>query len=134
MVSINLSALDGINGLIIPGLDEDSRLGDAVSSAGDVNGDGIGDIIIGARDADVNGNNSAGKAYVIFGQKTNFSSSFNLANLDGNNGFVINGVNAEDLAGIAVSNAGDINGDGISDLIIGARGADPNDNSNAGAS
>ena len=134
MVNINLSSLDGITGFIIPGLEQDSRLGDAVSSAGDVNGDGIADIIIGAKDADVNGNNSAGKIYVIFGKNGDFSSSFNLANLDGSNGFVLNGIDAEDIAGISVSNAGDINNDGVEDLIIGARGGDANGNSNAGES
>ncbi|MGK7935641.1 MAG: dockerin type I domain-containing protein [Xenococcaceae cyanobacterium] len=134
MVNINLSSLDGITGFLIPGLEQDSRLGDAVSSAGDINGDGIADIIIGAKDADVNGNNSTGKIYVIFGKNSDFSSSFNLANLDGSNGFVLNGIDAEDLAGISVSNAGDINNDGVEDLIIGARGGDPNGNSNAGES
>ena len=134
MVNVNLSSLDGITGFIIPGLEQDSRFGDAVSSAGDVNGDGIADIVIGAKDADVNGNNSAGKIYVIFGKNTSFSSSFDLTNLDGSNGFVINGIDAEDVAGISVSNAGDINKDGVDDLIIGARGADPNNNSNAGES
>ena len=134
MVNITLSSLDGITGFLIPGLEQDSRLGDAVSSAGDINGDGIADIIIGAKDADVNGNNSAGKIYVIFGKNSDFSSSFNLANLDGSNGFVLNGIDAEDLAGISVSNAGDINNDGVEDLIIGARGGDPNGNSNAGES
>ena len=134
MVNLNLSSLNGANGFIIPGLDEDSRLGDAVSNAGDINGDGIVDILIGAKDADVNDQNSTGKIYVIFGENTNFSPIFNLANLDGNNGFVINGINPEDLAGISVSKAGDINNDGFDDLIIGARGADPDNESNAGES
>ncbi len=134
MTNINLSSLDGITGFLIPGLEQDSRLGDAVGSAGDVNGDGIADIIIGAKDADVNGNNSAGKIYVIFGKNGDFSSSFNLANLDGSNGFVLNGIDEDDIAGISVSNAGDINNDGVEDLIIGARGGDVNGNSNAGES
>ena len=134
MVNISLSSLNGTNGFIIPGLDEDGRLGDAVSSAGDINGDGIVDIIIGAKDADVNKQNSAGQIYVIFGSNTDFSPVFNLANLDGNNGFVINGIDPEDLAGISVSKAGDINNDGFEDLIIGARGADPNSKSKAGES
>ena len=52
--------------------------------------------------------------------------------MDGTNGFVINGIDARDNSGRSVSNAGDVNGDGIDDLIIGAEGADPNGNSYAG--
>ena len=134
MANINLSSLDGITGFIIPGLEEDSRLGDAVSRAGDINGDGINDIVIGAKDADVDDKNSAGKIHVIFGQNTSFSSSFNLANLNGNNGFVLNGIDADDFAGISVSNVGDFNNDGVDDLIIGATGADSNDKNSVGES
>ena len=57
--------------------------------------------------------------------------SLELADLDGSNGFVINGIAAGDGAG-HVSDAGDINDDGIDDFIIGAAGADPNGLSDAG--
>jgi hypothetical protein len=46
--------------------------------------------------------------------------------LNGSNGFAINGIAAGDSSGESVSSAGDVNGDGFDDLIIGARGADPN--------
>ena len=49
-----------------------------------------------------------------------FPSEFNLSDLDGANGFVLNGVDAGDFSGRSVSGAGDINGDGVDDLIIGA--------------
>ena len=52
-----------------------------------------------------------------------------LAELDGSDGFVINGIDADDRSGYSVSGAGDINGDGVADLIIGAFGAGPNGNS-----
>ena len=44
---------------------------------------------------------------------------FNLSDLNGSNGFVINGIDVGDNSGVSVSNAGDINGDGFGDLIIG---------------
>ncbi len=54
------------------------------------------------------------------------NSIFNLSDLNGANGFAINGINAYDASGYSVSSAGDVNSDGIDDLIIGAFGADPN--------
>ncbi|QFS45768.1 beta strand repeat-containing protein [Nostoc sphaeroides] len=125
----NLSTLNGTNGFTINGINEDDSLGNSVSSAGDINGDGIDDLIIGAPVADGNGDNS-GQSYVVFGSKEGFDSSFNLSTLNGTNGFTINGINQYDSLGNSVSSAGDINGDGIDDLIIGAPFADGNgDNS-----
>jgi hypothetical protein len=49
-------------------------------------------------------------------------SSFNLSDLTGSNGFTINGVAPFDTSGYSVSDAGDINGDGIGDIVIGAPG------------
>ena len=131
---INLSELDGSNGFVINGIDERDRSGFAVSRAGDVNGDGIDDVIIGARDAAPNGKSGAGESYVVFGQRSGFSSTLELSELDGSNGFVINGIDAGDLSGFSVSRAGDVNGDGIDDVIIGARDAAPNGKSDAGES
>ena len=131
--SLNLSSLDGTNGFVINGIDARDSSGVSVSGAGDVNGDGIDDVIIGAGGADPNGNSSAGESYVVFGNDSGFSSSLNLSSLDGSNGFAINGIDANDVIA-SVSGAGDLNGDGIDDVIIGASGADPNGNSSAGES
>ena len=122
--SLELSSLDGSNGFVLNGIDESDFSGRVVSGAGDVNGDGLADVIIGARFADPNGNYS-GESYVVFGA-SNPSSSLELSSLDGSNGFVLNGINSSDFLGSAVSGAGDVNGDGLADLIIGAVGADPN--------
>jgi hypothetical protein len=132
--SLELSTLDGTNGFVINGIDTDDRSGYSVSGAGDINGDGIADLIIGAPNADPNGNFGAGESYVVFGSSAGFSPSLELSNLDGTNGFVINGIDTNDRSGYSVSGAGDINGDGIADLIIGAPNADPNGNFGAGES
>ena len=96
-----------------------------MSAAGDVNGDGFGDLLIGADGADPNGS-ASGASYVVFGQAGGFDANLNLSTLNGSNGFKINGEAAGDGSGISVSAAGDVNGDGVGDLIIGARDADPN--------
>jgi hypothetical protein len=132
--NFNLSDLNGSNGFVLNGIDAGDFSGTSVSSAGDVNGDGINDLIIGAPSADPNGLNDAGESYVVFGRTTGFASSFELSSLDGSNGFVINGIASNDNSGRAVSNAGDINNDGIDDLIIAAEAADPNGKAFAGQS
>jgi len=99
-----------------------------VSSAGDVNGDGLADLLIGADLADPNGEGS-GASYVVFGRDTAetgpFPASLDLSVLDGTNGFRLNGVAADDRSGNAVSSAVDVNGDRLADLLIGADLATP---------
>ncbi|MEG4292804.1 Ig-like domain-containing protein, partial [Microcoleus sp. D2B6] len=124
--TLDLSTLNGTNGFILNGIAAYDNSGISVSSAGDVNGDGIDDLIIGANGADPNGNSSSGQSYVVFGKSTGFSATLDLSTLNGTNGFTINGIAASDNSGLSVSSAGDVNGDGIDDLIIGAFGASPN--------
>ncbi|MDZ8227021.1 hypothetical protein [Nostoc sp. ChiVER01] len=121
--SLNASDLNGTNGFLINGIAKYDTSGISVSNAGDINADGIDDLIIGALYASPNGNSLAGQSYVVFGGKNIGSGgTFNLSDLNGTNGFIINGIAAGDNSGISVSNAGDINADGIDDLIIGASG------------
>ena len=88
-----------------------------MSGAGDVNGDGIDDLIIGAPRADPNGRDYAGASYVVFGTDQGFPATIDLAT---DADLIIQGAAADDYSGRSVSGAGDVNGDGIDDLIIGA--------------
>ena len=130
--NINLSSLNGSNGFQINGETAGDYSGYSVSSAGDVNGDGFDDLIIGADGANPHGNDS-GASYVVFGKASGFAANLNLSSLNGSNGFQISGEAAGDFSGLSVSSAGDVNGDGFDDLIIGADGANPHGN-DSGAS
>ena len=111
----------GNGGFVIHGECEEDYSGTSVSSAGDINADGLADLIIGANGADTNGSDS-GSSYVVFG--TTDTSTIELSDVaTGSGGFVIHGETEYDDSGYSVSSAGDINGDGLADLIIGAVGA-----------
>jgi hypothetical protein len=127
---VDLAAL-GSGGFRIDGVDPTDWSGTSVSGAGDVNGDGLADLIIGALGGDPGGDFNAGESYVVFGKAS--SSAIDLAAL-GAGGFRIDGIDAGDYSGIRASGAGDVNGDGLADLIVGARFADPGGDSNAGES
>ncbi len=121
---MELSELDGSDGFRIDGVNRKDYSGSSVS-AGDINGDGYDDVIIGAHGADPNGNKS-GSTYVVFGKASGFSRTMELSELDGSDGFRIDGVNRKDYSGISVSSAGDIDGDGYDDIIISTPYADLN--------
>jgi hypothetical protein len=117
---IELSNLDGSNGFVINGVLPGDQSGASVSGAGDVNGDGVDDLLIGAPGT-YSVSSESGASYVVFGASgVAASGAVELSALDGNNGFVLN--SNEEIRGLgsSVSGAGDINGDGIDDLIIGA--------------
>lgn len=123
---------DGSVGSVILGGNRNFLANDgALASAGDVNGDGIPDLVIGVPDFDTDFN-SVGAAYVVFGRPGGFPPEFRVTDLqpegggDGSLGFVIvGGVEFGDL-GASVS-AGDINGDGLSDVIASQRGGPSRD-------
>ncbi|MFK8032072.1 MAG: integrin alpha [Gammaproteobacteria bacterium] len=120
----NLATGDGSEGFVLNGVESSGRLGGSLS-AGDLNGDGLSDLIVGAIGGSPGGRFTAGKTYVIFGRDTGFSTFVSLLGLetgDGSEGFVLNGILESDRAGVSVSAAGDLNADGVDDLVIGASG------------
>ncbi|MBS0351420.1 MAG: FG-GAP repeat protein, partial [Proteobacteria bacterium] len=116
---VALSGLNGSNGFKLDGETENDRSGYSVSTVGDINGDGVSDLLIGA----YGHASGTGRSYVVFGGSGVGSSSLvALSGLNGNTGFKLDGETSSDYSGFSVSTAGDINGDGISDLLIGAYG------------
>ena len=106
----------GTLGTKLQGPSDDSQAGYAVASAGDFNGDGLGDVIIGARSDDTGGS-ASGTAFVVFGP---FIEGYSLDNAD----LRATGEDRQDFAGTSVAGAGDIDGDGKDDVLVGAPGHD----------
>lgn len=126
--TINVATLDGANGFRIDGEGTDFFSGVSVSSAGDMNGDGLDDVMVGALRSYYFSYHD-GLSYVVFGQDAGFDAVIDLADLDGRNGFRMNEARAPYL----VSDAGDFNGDGFDDALIGVEGSYGVYNSSEGA-
>ncbi|MEO1280078.1 MAG: integrin alpha, partial [Planctomycetota bacterium] len=133
-----LADLDGTNGFVVRGSSFQERSSSSSDSAGDVNNDGIDDLLVGAPRARRADGARSGFSYVLFGRDTisgaSFPATFRLRDIDGENGFRMEGIEGVDRTGDSVAGAGDVNGDGIDDLIIGAPGACPGGLDNAGSS
>jgi len=122
-------------GFVINGSKARDFSGESVSGGGDVNGDGLADVIVGARYADPSGRTDAGRSYVVLGKRdTQPVELSSIENGTSQAGFVINGSNANDRSGESVSGGGDVNGDGLADVLVGAPRADPSGRSYAGRS
>lgn len=121
--NILLTLVNGTGGFVIEGFhftppETGHQCGAAVSGAGDVNGDGLADVILGSPKTDVGVNVEVGRAYVVFGKATGSAVLLNTV-ATGVGGIAIKGQFAGDEVGTAVSGVGDANGDGMSDVVVG---------------
>ena len=91
------------------------------AAAGDFNGDGIEDLVVGTGVL-LLADGFEGKAYVVYGSADGLPASINLEDLDGGDGFVMIPESSDDFLGVSVAGAVDINGDGLSDIVLGAPG------------
>jgi hypothetical protein len=115
----------GKGGFALNGAAAYDSSGVSVAGAGDVNGDGLADLVVGAPRADPNGDYS-GQSYVVFGKADGCPVELADVAAGRGGGFALNGIAEEDLSGLSVSGAGDVDGDGLDDVIVGAPYADPN--------
>ena len=101
------------------GEDSGDWAGIQASSAGDVDGDGLDDVLVGAYGEDTMGSKT-GAAYVVLGKSLGSNKIVDLSQAN----FKLVGENEDDYAGYAVAKAGDVDGDDLDDIIIGASGVD----------
>ena len=114
----DLSGLTGANGFHITGPEAFAFLG-ASMGAGDVNHDGIEDLLLGVPGVDAPSRTDAGAVYVVFGRASGFAAEVSLAALDGSNGFKVIGEAAGAAAGYSIATP-DMNADGLLDIAIGS--------------
>lgn len=105
--------LSTVADLLLDGVQAGERFGASMATAGDVNGDGYSDLIVGMPDHDNGALVDAGRVMVFHGSPTGLSAT---------PAWTAAGTLASARFGHSVSTAGDVNGDGYSDIIIGAPG------------
>lgn len=116
---LQLAAINGINGTCYQGVSDYDNIGYEAGSAGDINHDGIDDILMGSALLDFKAINDGG-IHVLFGHAGPFPAMQILNAIDGNNGFTFHGADAGANLGRSAGRAGDVNGDGRDDLVIGS--------------
>lgn len=129
--TLALSSLDGATGFRFDGVTANDQTGRVLAS-GDINGDGFEDVITGNDQVTGPAGVRSGAAYVIFGKASGFAANASLSTLDGTTGFLLNGTTSWDLAGGSVA-MGDITGDEMADILVGAIGTDNNALSGSGS-
>lgn len=114
---IDLASLNGSNGFTLTTANGNAQLGGSVASA-DINGDGLTDLIIGAPETETLSRVNNGVAIVLYGNTGSPYSDIALESIPAGAGFVIHGENNTDRTSHSVRGAGDVNGDGIEDLLL----------------
>jgi hypothetical protein len=94
--NIDVTSLDGTTGFRLNGTAASDFSGYSVASAGDVNGDGFADVIVGAVEA-ASPAAESGASYVVFGKASGFAANIDLSTLDGATGFKLSGAAANDF-------------------------------------
>ncbi|CAN5206834.1 hypothetical protein BH09SUM1_BH09SUM1_20560 [soil metagenome] len=127
---------DDRNYVVFEGVAAGDHAGASLSGAGDFNGDGFSDFVVGAPDATRSGRAEQGEAYIVLGSGARLTpgSVFNLGDTASGKGVLIKGFStAANRLGSSVSGAGNINGDrnvsnnnGLDDIIIGSEGSSSN--------
>jgi hypothetical protein len=109
-------------GMRLDGEAANDRVGQSAAAAGDINSDGVDDLVFGATGTDNNGRAESGSAYVVYGEDDADPPDLDLTvlNADVSRGFRIDGAAAGDMAGHRVAGVGDLTADGVDDVLIGA--------------
>ncbi len=118
--SFDLANMTEEQGFVIYFPDDPHTNGGAgVKCAGDINQDGVEDIILAAYLTEASGGAKEGAVVAIYGKPGGYSSFF-IANMTSDQGFIISGMPWTDYFGIPISGIGDINQDGIQDFMFGS--------------
>lgn len=133
-IALGMFSSSAITGFTFTGSSEDGTGGMPAGGGGDFNSDGYADVFVGAPYHDESGRQDCGAVYLVFGHMNSVA----FGDVDANTGSVgtgvmkIIGAAASELSGYWVNIAGDVNGDGFDDIVIGAIHASPFGRTDAG--